>query len=141
MASLSSVRDGLKTTIENVSALRVHDTIPDIINPPGVVISPDRIEFATSMQRGFDEYNFDLLVLVSRASSRSGQDELDSYITGSGSNSIRQVIFNNATLGLSETDAFVESMTGYNASYEANGRALIGANLSVKVITKGTAWK
>jgi hypothetical protein len=91
------------------------------------------------MQRGFDEYNFDLLVLVSRASSRSGQDELDSYITGSGSNSIRQVIFNNATLGLSETDAFVESMTGYNASYEANGRALIGANLSVKVITKGTA--
>lgn len=139
LASLSSIRDNLKSTIENISGLRVYDTVPDIVNPPGVVISPDRIEFATAMQRGFDEYNFDVLVLVSRASSRSGQDELDSYITGAGSTSIRQILFNNSDLGLSDTDAFVESMTGYNASYEVNGRSLIGANLSVKVITKGTA--
>ena len=86
MASLSSIRDNLKSTIENISGLRVYDTIPDIVNPPGVIISPDRIEFSKSMQRGYDEYEFDVLVVVSRASSRSGQDELDSYITGAGSN-------------------------------------------------------
>lgn len=138
LASLSSIRDNLKSTIENISGLRVYDTIPDIVNPPGVIISPDRIEFSKSMQRGYDEYEFDVLVVVSRASSRSGQDELDSYITGAGSSSIRQIIFNNSDLGLSETDAYVDSVNGYNATYEANGRALIGANLSVKVITKGT---
>ena len=38
-------------------------------------------------------YDFDVLVVVSRADSRSGQNQLDSFINGSGSNSIRQAIF------------------------------------------------
>ena len=46
-----------------------------------------------------------MLVAVQRADSRTAQDKLDAFITGSGGSSVRQVIYNNKTLGLSDTDA------------------------------------
>ena len=99
MASLQEVRDGIKTTLEgNVSGLRVYDVVPDYsINFPVAIVLPINIEFNISMQRGTDLYTFDILVAVERGNSRTAQDKLDAYITGQGSSSLRQAIFNNRT--------------------------------------------
>jgi len=139
MATLSEIRDGLKTTVSNISGLRCYDTIPDnAINFPVAIFIPTGIDFDLAMQRGTDLYTFDMLVAVQRADSRTAQDKLDAFITGSGSSSIRQVIYNNRSLGLSETDARVTNMTNYAADVNLNGIDAIGANVEVKVITKGT---
>ena len=140
MATLAEIRDGLKTTVSNISGLRCYDTIPDnAINFPVAIFIPTEIEFDLAMQRGTDLYTFDMLVAVQRADSRTAQDKLDAFITGSGSSSVRQVIYNNKTLGLSDTDARVVNMTNYAADVNLNGIDGVGANLTIEVYTKGSS--
>ena len=127
MADLVSIRDALKTTINNISGLRCYDTVPDnALNFPIAIIIPTSIDF-------------DLLVAVQRADSRTGQDKLDAFVTGQGSSSIRQIIYNNSTLGLANTSAHVTSMSNYGADVSLNGIDAIGANLSIEVFTKGSS--
>ena len=85
-----------------------------------------------------DLYTFDMLVAVQRADSRTAQDKLDAFVTGSGSSSIRQIIYNNKTLGLSDTDARVVNMSNYAADVNLNGIDGVGANLEIQVYTKGS---
>ena len=139
MASLSQIRDGLKTTVGNISGIRCYDTVPDnAINFPVAIFIPSAIEFDLAMQRGTDLYTFDMLVAVQRADSRTAQDKLDTFVTGSGSSSIRQIIYNNKTLGLSDTDARVVNMSNYAADVNLNGIDGVGANLEIQVYTKGS---
>jgi hypothetical protein len=140
MATLQEVRDGIKTTLENnIDGLRVYDVVPDYsINFPVAIVLPTNIEFNVAMQRGTDLYNFDILVAVQRGESRTAQDKLDQYITGQGSSSVRQTIFNNRTLGLNDTDANVTGVSNYAADVNLNGIDAIGANISLEVYTKGT---
>ena len=141
MASLQEVRDGIKTTLENnIDGLRVYDVVPDYaINFPVAIVLPTSIQFNVAMQRGTDLYNFDILVAVERGNSRTAQDKLDAYITGQGSSSLRQAIFNNRTLGLTDTDATITGVGNYAADVNFNGIDAIGANLSLDVYTKGTS--
>jgi hypothetical protein len=140
MATMAQIRDGLKTTISNISGLRVYDTVPDqAINFPVCLFIPTSIEFDLAMQRGTDRYEFELTVAVQRADSRTAQDKLDAFVTGSGSSSIRQVIYNNSSLGLSDTDARVTGMNNYAADVSLNGIDGVGANLTIEVFTKGSA--
>jgi hypothetical protein len=140
MASFSTVRTAVKTTIgNNISSIRVYDTIDDMINVPAAVLIPTSINFTEAMARGTDRYEFDILVVVSRTDSRSGQNQLDAFINGSGSSSIRQVIFQNSDLGQSETSAVVTTMSDYGATYAVNGVECIGARLGLTVYTKGSS--
>jgi hypothetical protein len=139
MATLSEIRDGLKTTVGNISGIRCYDTVPDnAINFPVAIFIPSAIEFDLAMQRGTDLYTFDMLVAVQRADSRTAQDKLDAFVTGSGSSSIRQIIYNNKSLGLSDTDARVVNMSNYAADVNLNGVDGVGANLEIQVYTKGS---
>jgi len=140
MANMAEIRDGLKTTVSTISGLRCYDVIPDnAMNFPIALFIPTNIEFDLAMQRGTDLYTFDMLVAVQRADARTAQDKLDAFITSSGSSSIRQVIYNNRTLGLAETDARVVNMTNYSADFNLNGIDGIGANLEIQVYTKGSS--
>ena len=140
MATMTQIRSGLKTTLANISVLRCYDVIPDnAINFPVAMFLPTSIEFDLAMQRGTDLYTFDVLVAVQRTDARTAQDKLDEFVTGSGSKSIRQIIYNNRTLGLDNTDARVVNMSNYSADFNLNGIDGIGANLEIQVYTKGSS--
>jgi|TARA_R110000744_G_scaffold32358_4_gene75719 hypothetical protein len=141
MATLSQIADAIKTTLnDNITGLRVYDTVPDLgLNFPVAFIVPTNIDFDTSMQRGTDLYTFDILVACQRTDSRSGQDKLATFITGQGSTSIRQAIFNNSTLGLADTSSRCVSVTNISADVSVNGIDAIGANVEIQVYTKGTS--
>lgn len=140
MATLSEITDGIKTTLGSVSGLRVYDNVPDMgLNFPAAFVVPTSIEFDLAMQRGTDKYVFDLMIAVQRSDSRTGQDKLHTYITGSGSNSIREAIFNSRTLGLDNTDARVVQVSNISADVSVNGIDAIGANIEIEVYTKGTS--
>jgi hypothetical protein len=78
-------------------------------------------------------------VLAPSGDNDVGQDILDDYVTGAGDKSIRQAVFNNRTLGLSNVDAHVSGMTDYGGSFEAVDVDHIGARLRLVVHTTGTA--
>tara|TARA_R100000697_G_scaffold107122_1_gene121787 strand:+ start:1282 stop:1704 length:423 start_codon:yes stop_codon:yes gene_type:complete len=140
MATMAEIRDGLKTTVSNISSLRCYDVIPDnAINFPVALFIPTNIEFDLAMQRGTDLYTFDMIVAVQRTDARTAQDKLDEFVSGSGSKSIRQIIYNNKTLGLADTDARVVNMTNYSADFNLNGIDGIGANFEIEVYTKGSS--
>jgi hypothetical protein len=141
MASLEQLREATKTTLEaGITGLHVYNTVPDAPNVlPCVIVIPFTTDFAQAMGRGLDEYVFDLLVLVSTSETDIRQDELDSYVTGAGSSSIRQVISNNKTLGLTNTDAYVSEMTEYGMRFPAAEVEHIGARLKMIVHTIGTS--
>lgn len=138
MASLEAIRDGVATTLGSLD-LTAYDTVRDVANLPAVVCMPTEADFDVSMARGTDTWTFDLLVLVSDREMDIAQDELDGFVTGAGSNSIRQAIFNNRSLGLASTDAHVAGMREYGSQYQLAKVGHVGAKLQLIVHTKGTA--
>lgn len=141
MASLQAIRDAIKATVDaNISGLRVYDTVPDQVAPPALLVLPVESDFAVAFGRGTDTYQIDLFVMTNRTVPRTSQDSLDAFVTGAGSQSIRQAIFNNRTLGLTDgTEAYVSTMSRYGGSFPAAGIDHIGAALRLVVTTPGTA--
>lgn len=141
MSSISQIRAALKTTIAAaIPALAVYDRVPESLSIlPAVVIVPTASDFAVAMGRGVDAHEFDVFVLVTRSDDGLAQTALDTYITGAGSSSVRQAIFQNRSLGLSDCDAHVFGMASYGASWEFAAIDHIGAALKVRVHTSGTA--
>jgi len=138
VAALSAIRDAIKSTIDaNIPDVEVYDTVPDAVSVPAVVVMPSAADFQQAMGRGHDQWDFDLYVLASRAVVDEGQDALDSYVTGAGSNSIRQAIFQNRTLGLADVNAHVSGMSQYGGRFESAGVEHIGAVLRLVVLTDG----
>lgn len=141
MASLAAIRDGIKATLEtNITGLHVYDTVPDSASIlPAVVVIPMSADFDVAMGRGLDTWEIDLLVLVSTADMDIGQDALDSLVSGAGTQSVRQTIFNNRGLGLSGTSSHISEMMEYGMRFESASFNHIGARLRLKVHTPGTA--
>lgn len=141
MASLKAIRAAFSTTLVSVigAGTAVYQRIPAQPALPCVCVVPAIGNFVQSMARGTDTYELDVIVLVPSADNDVAQDRLDDYVTGAGDKSIRQGIFNNRTLGLSNVDAHISGMTDYGGSFEAVDVDHIGARLRLVVHTSGTA--
>jgi hypothetical protein len=94
----SDVREGLKSNLQNIENLRVYDIIPDVIVPPCAVVGQLDFTFDLNNSRGLDQSNIDIFVIVQRFSERSGMQNLDKYLAGSGDFSIKQAIESDRTL-------------------------------------------
>lgn len=139
MASLTAIRTAVKTTLEaNLSGFRVYSTVPEIAQVPSAVVAPAFGDFLVAMGRGTDTWEFQLHVLAPYSDAALGQNALDAYVTGAGSSSIRQIVFNNKTLGLANTDAHVAGLLAYGAQFESAAVQHIGATLRLVVHTPGT---
>lgn len=139
MPAVSAIRTAIKDTVaDNVEGIEGHEKIRDVVNVPAFVVAPAETDFAKAMGRGLDLWNFDVIVLVSRAEMDSAQDLLDEYVGGFGVKSIRQAIFQHPTLGLANLHAYVSGMSGYGATYNVGQVDYLGARLRVVVNTSGT---
>jgi hypothetical protein len=142
MATLKAIRSAFRTTVasELGAGVEVYATVPGSPVLPCLVLMPSdpAADFNVSMGRGTDTWFFDVIVLAPSADEAVGQDILDDYVTGQGSLSIREAVFNNRTLGLSNVDAHVSGVIAYGGRYEAVDVAHIGATLRLVVHTKGT---
>ena len=79
-----------------------------------------------------------LLIDIGGTNIRTAVDKIEGYITGSGSSSIRQTIFNSPTLGLSDTNARCVNVSS-TENMSVNGVDCLGASMQVQVYTKGSA--
>jgi hypothetical protein len=141
MASLAAIRTALKTTITAaLTELTGYDKVPEAVNVPAVIILPKTTDFGRTFGRGLDGHAFEAIVLVARADDVLAQTKLDPYVTGAGTSSIRQAVWNTRALGLADgTEAIVTGMTGYGDTFTFGGTDYFGARLTVEVSTSGTA--
>lgn len=133
----------MKTTLEAaVSSIKTYDKVTSVNAIPhggaAVVVIPETANFLVAMGRGTDTWQFRLLVLVNPSDDELAQSQLDDYVSGAGSLSIRQALFN-STLGLAGVSAFISGMSNYGAKFESAGIDHIGAALGLTVHNPGTA--
>lgn len=99
MIKISQVREQLGINIQNITGIRIYDTIPDVIVPPCAVVGQLDFTFDIDNARGLDQASVDVFVIVQRISERAGQDKLDELLAGTGSKSIKTAIESDRTLG------------------------------------------
>jgi len=93
------VRKGLKANLEAIPGMRIYELIPTPAVAPAAVVGQLDFTFDLNNARGLDQANLDVVVLVQRFSERSGQNDLDKYLAGSGDYSIKAAIESDLTLG------------------------------------------
>lgn len=140
MASVSALREGLKTRLATISGLRAHAiVVGDVVPPAAVVIPGDpgrknsmAINYDATMGRGSDDFQFTVLLLVSNKVERVSQDTLDDYLDGSGATSIKAAIEADGTLGGIAHFTNVVGVRDYGlVSY--GGQQYVGAEFMVEV--------
>jgi hypothetical protein len=115
MPTFSQLRTGLATNLATISGLRTANLIPDQVNPPIAIITPETITYDTSFARGLDEYNFTILVVVHRVAERSAQSSLDAFCNPTGSTSIKTAIESDRSLGGTAQTLRVTNLRTYQA--------------------------
>jgi hypothetical protein len=93
------VRKGLKANLEAIPGMRIYELIPTPAVAPAAIVGQLDFTFDLNNARGLDQANLDVVVLVQRFSERSGQNDLDKYLAGSGDYSIKAAIESDLTLG------------------------------------------
>jgi hypothetical protein len=139
MASLGQIRKAFKTTIEaNIPGIKVYDRLPESAHVlPCICVYPIDIDFNGAFARGLDIHQFELIVLVSYNDLEVAQSNLDPFISGSGSKSIRACLWDNKTLGLENCNASISRMGDYGSRFQGAGVEHLGAKLYMTVHTKG----
>lgn len=93
--NLSEVAEEVAARLDSIPGLNVFSYQPDDISPPAVwVENPERnnIEFDKTYGRGMDRMTLPVLLVVSHADNRSGQQNIRPYCDGSGPQSIKAVL-------------------------------------------------
>ena len=115
MASITDIRSGLATRLATITGLRTGATIPDNVNPPYAIISPNGVQYHRAFNNALSTFNFTVMVVVGRVSERTSQNSLDAYCSPSGSSSIRVAIEADKTLGGVVFDTIVTGMRNYGS--------------------------
>jgi hypothetical protein len=145
MASLEQVREALAGYLEGLwPDVGIYADVPSVVETPGIVLMPVRIDYGTAMGQGVDDdLLLDLYILCSGTATELSQDSLDSYVSGAGSRSLREAVFKSyapagglpVTFGLPRVTARVLSMESYGVRFQAAGLPHLGAVLRLTITT------
>lgn len=91
--NLADVMDDLGAALDTIDGLRVHAYGADRITPPAAVIAwPEELTYDAAMQRGADQAEIPVVVLVARADVRTARDVLARYCDGVGAHSVKSAV-------------------------------------------------
>ena len=113
MASVSELRTGIANNLATITGLRTSAFMPDNPNPPIAVVMPSSISYDDVFKRGMQTYIFNVLVIVGRVDERTAQSNLDAFVSGTGSSSVKRAIEVDKTLGGKAFDTRVTEMRNY----------------------------
>lgn len=134
MSTIAELREGLAVRLRTISGLASTATAPANAQPPYAYVLPSApfITFDTSFNRGADEYQFTVRVIVGAVDQQGSQLLLDAYLAPSGSTSVKAAIEADETLGGKAFDLRVQSVSNYGA-FIVNESTYLGAEFSVQV--------
>jgi hypothetical protein len=132
MPSISDIRTALAANLATIPGLRTSAYVPDGPNPPIAVVEPLSVTFDTAMHRGLDMLQFNITVVVGRASERTAQSSLDAYCSSQGTYSVKSAVESDRTLGGNANDCRVTGLTSYG-SVTIGDTIYLAAEFSVTV--------
>lgn len=143
MASFAELRTAVKTVLaDTLNGVHLYDKVPENANLPAIVVQPAESTFPLTLGRANDEWQFDLIVMTAFGDAVLAQDNLDVFLSGAGSRSIRQIIMRNRQLGRGDVvAAYVAGMSDYGANFTMAGVDNIGCRLRLIVTTTGPTWE
>lgn len=143
MATFAELRDAIATVLgDALPDVNVYAKVVDRANLPAIVVKPVDSTFPFTQSRAEDEWQFELDVMVSYGDAATAQDQLDTYLSGGGLTSIRQILMRNRGLGRTDVlAAYVAGMSDYGTSFTMAGVDNLGCKLHVVVATTGPAWE
>lgn len=96
--TIAAIQSGLAANIATISGLRTSAFVPDNPNPPIAIPVPNAIEYDQAFAQGLHRYDYDILIIASRASERGAQSTLDAYCDPTGASSVKAAIERDRTL-------------------------------------------
>ena len=131
--SLKGIRDAVQTSLDNISGLRVYDTVPDQIQElPAVWVKPNSGNYNDTFSDGMT-HEFECTILVARGGNLDEvQDTLDDLLEPTGVGSIPAYI-HSTSLSTHGSDILVTGYRDYGG-LEFNGTPYIGAKIDFQVM-------
>lgn len=127
--AISNLRAGLVANIQTISGLRVYATLPDVVNPPAVLVSLDKIQYTQQNRNAMSEYFFKVTVVLGRVNERIAQQSLDTLVAPTG---LKTAIESDRTLGGYASEVYVPGLDAYGA-VNIGGIDYLSAEFSVQV--------
>ena len=98
-ATVNQVATGLATRLATISGLRTYTYQPEQLNPPFAYPTLNRITYHRAFGGGDVVMDWTIAVIVGRYTDRTAHSLLDTYLSYSGTSSIRAAIEGDTTLG------------------------------------------
>jgi hypothetical protein len=145
MATFAELRDAIIAVLDEALpeelGVSLYAKVVDRANLPAIVVQPAEATFPFTAGAAQDEWQLDLVVMVSFGDAELAQDQLDQFLSGGGPLSIRQIFMRNKALGRNDVmAAYVAGMSDYGANFTMAGVENIGCKLRVIVATTGPTW-
>ena len=131
--SLKGIRDAVQTSLDNISGLRVYDTVPDTIRElPACWVLPIGGTYNDTMNNGMT-HEFETTVLIARGGNLDEvQDTLDDLLEPTGSGSI-PAYMHSTSFSTHGSDILVTGYRDYGG-LEFNGTPFIGVKIDFQVM-------
>ena len=130
MATDTEVREALADSLSQVTGLRGHGYAPGQINPPAAVVVEVNVDFDASMQRGSDEMNAVVRLLVG-GDLRSAQLRLSQLVYD-----VRERLWTDNTLAGTVSDCRLHRKRGDSeGQVDIGGATFAVVDLEVQIIT------
>jgi hypothetical protein len=131
MSTVTQIRAALADAVDGVGGLRASSYPPGSINPPSAVVTRQLSAFDQAFGN-VDGWQFKVTVLVAYIDARTAQDQLDAFLSGSGTSSVRLALETDPTLG--GVVAFTRAVSaGPDVLTEVNGVQYLSADITVEV--------
>lgn len=135
--NLSAVRSAIASAASSVTpALNTYAYVPTSVSLPCFYIGSIELAYDQTFGRGNDDIVLTCVVLVSATSDQSGQAQLDAYLNGSGTNSLKAAIEVDETLGGTCDNVQVARAQNYGY-HTVDSVQYLGAELVVQVTGDG----
>jgi len=131
-ATLTAVRDALATALATIPGLNTSATAPGQVTIPIAFVLPGDpvVSFDSTMARGSDDFQLIVRLLVGQQTDYASQDEIDKYLAGTGTHSVKEAVDGN--LAGAVDFARVASARNYG-EFDHNGALYLGVEFVVEV--------
>lgn len=141
MATPGGLRKALFDLLNTLPDVQVYQKLTEAINmgPAGcIVVGPMAADYHLAQGRGLSGWTLPLYAVVPLADYGQATDALDALVAQSGDLSVPDLLWNNRSLGLPETDCHAARLSNYGGTLaDAQGVDHLAAQLELEIYTRG----
>jgi hypothetical protein len=134
MAALADIRVALAARLALLSDVQTSAYMLANPTPPAMHVVPGETQYDAAFARGLDRWTLMIQGFVSLTSDIAAQKKLDAWLAAEGTNSVKDIVEGDKTLGGVVADTRVTRHGGYQQLVRASGNDLLMAEWTVEVL-------